>query len=176
MAAALVIAAQARASLFEITFTSNDGNTVVSASVDGTLEGAGVYAATDGTIIIPVGTPFTAGTYNLIPNPSAPNAVISPDGYFIYDDLVRSGRNPFLTNPGLLFGSGDNEIEINLFSNGASSPVPNGTYQLYENSGANVYGNATISPVPEPTTMTAGALLLLPFGASTLRVLRRRTA
>jgi len=28
--------------------------------------------------------------------------------------------------------------------------------------------------VPEPTTMFAGALLLLPFGASTLRILRRR--
>ena len=32
-------------------------------------------------------------------------------------------------------------------------------------------------PVPEPTTMIAGALLLLPFGASTLRMLRKnRTA
>jgi hypothetical protein len=32
-------------------------------------------------------------------------------------------------------------------------------------------------PVPEPTTLIAGALLLLPFGASTLRILRRnRTA
>lgn len=30
--------------------------------------------------------------------------------------------------------------------------------------------------VPEPTTLIAGALLLLPFGASTLRILRRRTA
>jgi hypothetical protein len=38
----------------------------------------------------------------------------------------------------------------------------------------NVAYNPT--PVPEPTTMIAGALLLLPFGASTLRVLRRRTA
>jgi hypothetical protein len=28
--------------------------------------------------------------------------------------------------------------------------------------------------VPEPTTMIAGALLLLPFGASTLRMLRKR--
>jgi hypothetical protein len=27
--------------------------------------------------------------------------------------------------------------------------------------------------VPEPTTVLAGALLLLPFGASTLRILRR---
>ena len=30
------------------------------------------------------------------------------------------------------------------------------------------------SAVPEPTTMIAGALLLLPFGASTLRILRKR--
>jgi len=30
--------------------------------------------------------------------------------------------------------------------------------------------------VPEPTTMIAGALLLLPFGASTLRILRRNRA
>ncbi len=30
------------------------------------------------------------------------------------------------------------------------------------------------TPVPEPTTMIAGALLLLPLGASTLRLLRRR--
>lgn len=38
-------------------------------------------------------------------------------------------------------------------------------------------GDTTATPVPEPTTMVAGALLLLPFGASTLRMLRtRRTA
>ena len=32
------------------------------------------------------------------------------------------------------------------------------------------------TPVPEPTTMIAGALLLLPFGASTLRILRKSHA
>jgi hypothetical protein len=31
----------------------------------------------------------------------------------------------------------------------------------------------SVHQVPEPTTMLAGALLLLPFGASTLRILRR---
>jgi len=31
-----------------------------------------------------------------------------------------------------------------------------------------------VTPVPEPTTMIAGALLLLPFGASTLRILRKK--
>jgi hypothetical protein len=29
------------------------------------------------------------------------------------------------------------------------------------------------APIPEPTTMIAGALLLLPFGASTIRILRK---
>lgn len=34
----------------------------------------------------------------------------------------------------------------------------------------------TITSVPEPTTMLAGTLLLLPFGASTLRILRKSRA
>ena len=38
------------------------------------------------------------------------------------------------------------------------------------------YQDLLIQAVPEPTTMIAGALLLLPFGASTIRVLRRRAA
>lgn len=43
------------------------------------------------------------------------------------------------------------------------------------NSQGLIWNNTT--PVPEPTTMIAGALLLLPFGASTLRILRKnRTA
>jgi hypothetical protein len=41
--------------------------------------------------------------------------------------------------------------------------------------GGVVYRNQDmLAIVPEPTTMIAGALLLLPFGASTLRVLRRK--
>jgi len=34
----------------------------------------------------------------------------------------------------------------------------------------------TTAAVPEPTTMLAGTLLLLPFGASTIRVLRKNRA
>jgi len=33
-----------------------------------------------------------------------------------------------------------------------------------------------VTPVPEPTTLIAGALLLLPFGASTVRFLRKNSA
>jgi hypothetical protein len=41
----------------------------------------------------------------------------------------------------------------------------------------NVQFDLESAPVPEPTTMIAGALLLLPFGASTIRLLRKtRTA
>jgi hypothetical protein len=35
-------------------------------------------------------------------------------------------------------------------------------------------GSDSVTVVPEPTTIIAGALLLLPFGASTLRLLRRK--
>jgi hypothetical protein len=46
-------------------------------------------------------------------------------------------------------------------------------YVVPNNEGGNVVPNA----VPEPTTIIAGALLLLPFGASALRILRKtRTA
>ena len=41
---------------------------------------------------------------------------------------------------------------------------------LLPSSGASI----NVAPVPEPATMIAGALLLLPFGASTLRTLRKR--
>jgi hypothetical protein len=34
--------------------------------------------------------------------------------------------------------------------------------------------DGTTTPVPEPTTMICGVLMLLPFGASTFRMLRRR--
>jgi hypothetical protein len=46
-----------------------------------------------------------------------------------------------------------------------------GLYTLYT-AGANEYHIDSV--VPEPTTMIAGALLLLPFGASTIRILRKR--
>ena len=75
-------------------------------------------------------------------------------------------------------------------ANPATAFLPNGELAVFfggysdDNNGAGA-GNYEISgvmdltatPVPEPTTMIAGALLLLPFGASTLRRMRKtRTA
>jgi len=68
-----------------------------------------------------------------------------------------------------------NVIALNLFNGAYSTPVTkNGTtYNLNQDQLAIDHG---FTPVPEPTTMIAGALLLLPFGASTLRILRKSRA
>ena len=71
-----------------------------------------------------------------------------------------------------------------LLSKGPNIPIYLGN--VLEATGAAPLGNGQngqdqeffllTTPVPEPTTLIAGALLLLPFGASTLRILRRKHA
>ena len=53
------------------------------------------------------------------------------------------------------------------------SPLPSGEQWVYDSS-AGWYVSPAVNPVPEPSTYIAGALLLLPFGASTLRMLRKK--
>jgi hypothetical protein len=69
-----------------------------------------------------------------------------------------------------------NSIGVPTFSgqykNGNS--VKSGTLDIGGLSGWNIFGKSDYSPVPEPSTIVAGALLLLPFGISTLRILRKR--
>lgn len=65
------------------------------------------------------------------------------------------------------------------FTMGTSRVIEGTAYALTFPTATYVGGfgpNAELTAVPEPTTMIAGALLLLPFGASTLRILRKRTA
>jgi hypothetical protein len=106
----------------------------------------------------------------LASNPNFPAAV--QIGNVILDNgLITSP--PQFDNNGLSFSVGSDEY--NLFSQiyplgGGYFEAPNGTFNY-------VPVTLTLSAVPEASTMIAGALLLLPFGASTLRILRRnRTA
>jgi hypothetical protein len=66
-------------------------------------------------------------------------------------------------------------LDYAVLGAGSGTPV-----QVVGSEGQGFFGpnlSFSISTVPEPTTMIAGALLLLPFGASTLRILRKnRTA
>ena len=80
------------------------------------------------------------------------------------------------------YGNGipfDNFTGTSSFDYPANPPPSVGDVLAYPGTygrpSARVYSIA-VTVVPELTTMIAGALLLLPFGASTLRVLRRRTA
>jgi hypothetical protein len=82
---------------------------------------------------------------------------------------------------------GDNDPDHFIFGSGtlpAGFTLNNAVYSDGTEAPAHVWGGAgqgffgpNLSAVPEPTTVIAGALLLLPFGASTLRMLRKnRTA
>lgn len=61
-------------------------------------------------------------------------------------------------------------VKNNLAQGFLLVPTPTGGYG---NNGNNQEFIINCTPVPEPTTMIAGALLLLPFGLSTFRILRR---
>ena len=80
-------------------------------------------------------------------------------------------------NYGLILVDDTTLVQYNIMLDGPTSRSP-GNGQEFEATVALGYPDGvpialTITPVPEPTTMIAGALLLLPFGASTLRMLRK---
>ena len=72
----------------------------------------------------------------------------------------------FTTLPGITFLSSDQSYS------GPDLQYP-GDHSILGNPGW-WGGNVHLAPVPEPTTLVAGALLLLPFGVSTLRILRKK--
>ena len=110
-----------------------------------------------------------SGSGGLIPNPTPPGEVLSPSGFFLYDDQLLPGQNPLITNGGLLFSI--NGVEVNIFSNG---PGP-GTYEFYENNGFNILGNFSLTPasVPEPSSLILGSFGIM-AGLVTAFVRRRK--
>jgi hypothetical protein len=81
--------------------------------------------------------------------------------------------NPDLMDTGIIAGSGWKQY---TFIYTPTDPTVTPTIEFDWNSagGKSAYiDDVSVTPVPEPTTMIAGALLLLPFGASTLRILRK---
>jgi hypothetical protein len=74
---------------------------------------------------------------------------------------------------------GQNAGYILFYLGGQAADLPSFPYSIWgDNSTDFRISNFSVwdatTPVPEPATMIAGALLLLPFGASTIRVLRNR--
>ena len=100
--------------------------------------------------------------------------------------ITLSGGNYHFSSGRFQVTSGD-QAAINLAAswlvglNGSSSYtgdllVPDPTTQNGNIAQELLLRTTDADPVPEPTTMVAGVLLLLPFGASTLRVLRKNRA
>jgi hypothetical protein len=168
---------------FDFTFVGGVGGNIggiVSASgiLDATSNGDGTFTAItvvggSGSVV----SPDYTGLITLIANPSPPSEVVSPSGFFLYDDQLLPSQNPLITNGGLLFApSGPAPFsEINIFSNGPFSPS-NPNYQYYENNGNYTFGTFTLTavsaPVPLPRTAGVGFVMLGVFGG--LAALRKR--
>jgi hypothetical protein len=87
---------------------------------------------------------------------------------------ARSEDSPFMSwnSPVTLnLIAGLNTIDLNVYNLPQNQP----TWGNPTGGRVEFLGNMNVSAVPEPTTMIAGALVLLPFGASTLRVLRKQS-
>jgi len=188
-AIAMAVAMSAKASLYDISFS---GTEVVSGySGPGVVVGAPVEAS--GWINI-VGTTATAGQLTVLVGPNAGvtcdllTGVLSgshgtsPSGEFLYDDYANPAATPVVDSTyGLTWVAGGTELNL-WYDNATFSGLPN-EYTLWGWNGATGYaptadGNLSLTAaVPEPATLLSGVMVLLPFGASAMRILRRgRTA
>ena len=77
----------------------------------------------------------------------------------------RSGNSVTVNGLGYVTGTGTTTYDSTLMSWSFTTQDPSTTKGFTF--------SASTSSVPEPSTVVAGALLLLPFGVSTLRILRR---
>jgi hypothetical protein len=177
LAAALGMATQARAAMYDITYTETDGQGSIAAT--GWLDvNAGV--ADEGQLTVTGGA--NSGTFSLVTGQDLNTADV-----FTYDNLVSPGSSPFLNliNPagGLLWANGGTEFNMwyntpaeAIALNGYANDVPN-AYGLWGYSNGNYapqsFGSATLTAVPEASTMLAGALMLLPLGVSAVRIMRK---
>lgn len=144
-----------------VTFNFNLGGYVGSGSLLATNEGGGNYLATSGTLTMgPTSIGFAGSTYCLVPA-SAPLGSVStsPQGAFLYDDLVTPGANPaFPDIYALLFSNRSDECgagyngtdEINIW---ATDGTP-GNYSFYVFTPGVGYGVALINPAGSFTATT----------------------
>jgi hypothetical protein len=153
VASALLIGSQARANMYEITFTQTDGPTTAIGQIDvvGGYAVSGYLDVTGGAGI---------GTYDLASSVGS-TPTNAPSGIFNYTSDVYIGLDPFLPSwGGLLWAAGTDEM--NMWSNG------DGSYSLWGNIGGgynpSAIGTATLSAVPESgatIAMLGGVLLCL---------------
>ena len=113
------------------------------------------------------------------PNPAIGSNVWAADGDGNYDFALHfdpSGAGQFTGTEKFIFDLTGTGLNASTFKTGSLGQGGEGTYMLAISIQSLPGGSSTWAgdpTVPEPTTMIAGALLLVPFGASTLRILRK---
>jgi hypothetical protein len=153
-------------------FSFSGGGVTAIGSLDATANGDGSYTAISGSVTVYGSPNLTSGTtLSLYLSPNGTSQATSPSGFFWYDNQLMPSLNPLITNNGLLFRDSGTNFEVNIFSNG---PGP-GTYQYYENTGFNTFGDFTLTAVPEPATFVMGGTALLAGLGYTL-IRRRKVA
>jgi hypothetical protein len=148
----------------------------------GLINGTGSAQYGDLTVGYTVTVNTPGYTINMIDQNYTPNASQATlgDNVIIGETVANGGNvvaNSSLTLIPQDFSDPVAESGDNLYINpGVPSLVVTKDISFYANPGQ-IIGlsvlEQSVHQVPEPTTMLAGALLLLPFGASTLRILRR---
>jgi len=118
---------------------------------------SGILTLTDGTV-----SDLTFTLYGITPpdNTFAGTAVVLPD-----QNLTLSGTT---TGSGVDSGA----IAVSWSPTVFTALVGENSAYYEDVTSFTIYGDWV--PVPEPTTIIAGALMLLPFGASAMRMLRKR--
>jgi len=120
-------------------------------------------------------TPANLGTVPTLLEPEVvPDRVAGGSGPTSIDITLSS---PYLYLATQWDGGADNAANAVYYIGGLTSFTLKNDDGLFVNKNGTPYGLSGYwlsTPVPEPTTVLAGALLLLPFGASTLRILRKK--
>jgi len=184
IAGALGVTFQAHATLFDLSYSDLHGNTLSGDITASFVAGSGnEYAASSAALTLSSRAyPQFDGSYSLA----------SSSGAFDINNILYYPGDPIVDFWGVLTLQSSAGTYVNLFSAApdGSDTARAGYYALvgynggyinfYPSDGSsNIGGPATATlfdPVPEPTTLIAGGLMLLPFGASTLRILRRNRA
>jgi hypothetical protein len=182
MAGALILAVQSHAT-FSFNYSDPNGNVVTGQIPVGSL--GGDQYATGGSVTLTSSLyPSLDGTYALSVPASPPTVYTSPSGQFVWDNVFHSS-GPLLDFYGL-FGISSSGVELNLFSGNGGvgyalyalvvDPINGNTqYNLYPGPANAGFSNngGTGAVVPEASTIVAGVLMLLPFGVSTVRIMRK---
>lgn len=127
--------------------------------------GTGSLRAVSGSLT--VGTGGAAGNYDLFQNANGDSPIISPSGFFIFDNQVNPSAGQPINWYGLLFTGGG--AEINVWGN-----LDHTTYTFYSHGpGGNIRdtGQFTLTAVPAP-----GGVALVGLAGVCVAVGRRRPA